>query len=88
MDSICYKIKLNGIYDIKDLVHNLQDFDISMIAGSLNTPYKEVNPKSLMGMLTLDLSNPILLRVNLDERVPVCALELLKGCLEKFEVTE
>ena len=58
------KIKLDSINAVKDFVSivMLYDFDIDLVSGRY-----AVDAKSIMGIFSLDLSNPIQLVAHTDE---------------------
>ena len=55
------KIKLNNVNDVKEFVNRAMmcEFDIDLISGRYI-----IDAKSIMGILSLDLSKPINLAVN------------------------
>ena len=59
-----YKIKLNTIEDVRNFVNTVTacDFDVDLASGRY-----VVDAKSIMGIFSLDLLNPITLTVHTDE---------------------
>ncbi len=55
------KVKLNAFGEILDFVNAASNFEsaVDIVTGS-----HKINCKSLLGMMTLDLSNPVELRVH------------------------
>lgn len=55
-----YKVMLLSIVDVKNFVNivNKFDFDVDLVSGRY-----VVDAKSLMGIFSLDLSKPIIMRV-------------------------
>lgn len=55
------KVRLNEFGEIRDFVNAASSFDgaVDIVTGS-----HKINCKSLLGMLTLDLSSPVELRVH------------------------
>ena len=55
-----FKVMLSSIVDVKNFVNlvNEFDFDVDMVSGRY-----VVDAKSLMGIFSLDLSRPIIMRV-------------------------
>ena len=58
-----YKISLAAINDVKDFVNMVMkyDFDVDLVSGRY-----AVDAKSIMGIFSLDLSNPIQLVAHTD----------------------
>lgn len=56
-----YKVKLNSINDVKELVSasSMQSCDIDVVSGRYL-----VDAKSIMGLFSLDLANPVTLQVH------------------------
>ena len=61
---VTYKISLAAINDVKDFVNMVMryDFDVDLISGRY-----AVDAKSIMGIFSLDLSNPIQLVAHTDD---------------------
>ncbi len=59
-----FKVMLSSIVDVKNFVNiaNEFDFDIDLVSGRY-----VVDAKSLMGIFSLELSKPILMRVYSEE---------------------
>lgn len=77
-----YTIKFNEILDIKKFVRDMQLYDVSMTVTSLDGK-KMINPKSIMGMFTLDLSKPVVLSIwceNID------VIKSIKDDIKQYEV--
>lgn len=55
-----FKVMLSSIVDVKNFVNitNMFEFDIDLVSGRY-----VVDGKSLMGIFSLDLSKPIIMRV-------------------------
>lgn len=77
-----YKIKLNEACEIKNFVRDMQLYDVSMVITTLSGAHA-VNPKSIIGMFSLDLSNPLLLTVNCDSPK---VLDAIKEDIAKYEI--
>ncbi len=61
-----FKVMLSSIVDVKNFVNlvNEFDFDIDMVSGRYI-----VDAKSLMGIFSLELSRPIIMRVYAEDTV-------------------
>lgn len=59
-----FKVMLSSIVDVKNFVNlvNGFDFEVDMVSGRY-----VVDAKSLMGIFSLDLSKPIIMRVYTDD---------------------
>lgn len=77
-----YKIKLNGVDNIKEFIKDMQVYDVTMELTSLDGKY-ECNAKSILGIFSLDLSNAVLLKVYC---VNIDILAAIKKDIEKYEV--
>lgn len=63
-----FKVMLSSIIDVKTFVEivNEFDFDVDMVSGKY-----VVDAKSLMGIFSLDLANPVTMRVYTEETAEV-----------------
>lgn len=61
-----FKVMLSSIVDVKNFVNlvNEFDFEVDMVSGRY-----VVDAKSLMGIFSLDLSKPIIMRVYTEDTV-------------------
>lgn len=71
------QVKLSTISDVQEFVRITESNDVR---GLICSGRYRINPQSLMGILTLDLSKPLELVLDSDNRANV------KKLLEKFEV--
>ncbi|MBQ4466510.1 MAG: HPr family phosphocarrier protein [Oscillospiraceae bacterium] len=71
------KVRLNQIDDVKNFVNTIMrfDFDIDLVSGRY-----AVDAKSIMGIFSLDLSNPIELRAHTEDA------EKLFAAIDKYIV--
>lgn len=72
-----FKVMLSSIVDVKTFVDivNEFDFDVDMVSGRYI-----VDAKSLMGIFSLDLGNPVTMRVYTDQ------IDIVEEKLGKFIV--
>ena len=72
-------ISLNSIDKVKSFVNDISkfDFDFDLVSGRY-----VIDAKSIMGIFSLDLSNPITLNVHADDS----SMEPIMAILEKYLV--
>ena len=64
-----FKVMLSSIVDVKNFVNLVSefDFDVDMVSGRY-----VVDAKSLMGIFSLELSKPIVMRVYTEDTEKLC----------------
>ena len=64
-----FKVMLSSIVDVKNFVNlvNEFDFDVDLVSGRY-----VVDAKSLMGIFSLELSKPIVMRVYTEDTTELC----------------
>ena len=78
----CVEVKLNEIETLKNFVNEITKFDFPINAHSLNRS-AEYNAKSIMALLSLDLSQPIEIIANIPEYLNISDFE---NVVNKYKV--
>ena len=78
----CVEVKLNEIETLKNFVNEITKFDFPINARSLNRS-AEYDAKSIMALLTLDLSQPIEIIANIPEYLNISDFE---NVVNKYKV--
>lgn len=61
-----HKIKFNSIKDVKDYMQNIFCVDGEIVISSLDNKYR-VDGKSVMGILSLDLTSPLIITLDTED---------------------
>lgn len=69
------KISLGSVEKVKKFVSTINQFDIDidLISGRY-----VIDAKSILGIFSIDLSNPVVLRMNIDEEKRIEIMESIK----------
>ena len=78
----CVEVKLNEIETLKNFVNEITKFDSPINAHSLNRS-AEYDAKSIMALLSLDLSQPIEIIANIPEYLNISDFE---NVVNKYKV--
>lgn len=78
----CVEVKLNEIETLKNFVNEITKFDFPISAHSLNRS-AEYDAKSIMALLSLDLSQPIEIIANIPEYLNISDFE---NVVNKYKV--
>lgn len=78
----CVEVKLNEIETLKNFVNEITKFDFPINAHSLNRS-SEYDAKSIMALLSLDLSQPIEIVANIPEYLNISDFE---NVINKYKV--
>ncbi len=73
-----FMVDLNKVEDVKEFVRVAGMYDTNIIVGSQDRNFA-VDGSSLMGIFSLDLSNPVVVRIS-DKDIG----EIFKEAIEKF----
>ena len=78
----CVEVKLNEIETLKNFVNEITKFDFPINANSINRS-AEYDAKTIMALLSLDLSQPIEIIANIPEYLNISDFE---NVVNKYKV--